>query len=213
MESTFSGMDMGPHSGSHISTEMLESMGRDLCRALLIQCNLFVPKELESMPTVKTIKTLGKTSKKFSNYPGSDGETNKVQSQHALSIKQTLIAELKNNKELLRASAGDSSSGSDSEPSEDNLEATELVKQLPAVDKPLSMALKQEQQARKDQARQKRQERTSSPMKGDAQQQRWRFTSATNNRETGDSESPVKLKKGRSTAIKLSEIKEVGGDD
>ena len=43
MESTFSGMDLGPFSGLHISTEMLESMGRDLCRALLIQCNLQVP--------------------------------------------------------------------------------------------------------------------------------------------------------------------------
>lgn len=50
----------------------------------------------------------------------------------------------------MRAGAGDSSSGSDSEPSEDNLEATELVKNLPGVDKPLSMALKQEQQARKE---------------------------------------------------------------
>ena len=49
---------------------------------------------------------------------------------------------------------GDSSScGSESEPSEDNLDATELVKNLPAVDKPLSLALKQEQAARKEQAR------------------------------------------------------------
>ena len=74
MESTFSGLDMGPYSGLHISTQMLESMGRDLCRALLIQCNLDVPKELESLPTVKTMKTRGKTSKTFSAEPPSDGE-------------------------------------------------------------------------------------------------------------------------------------------
>jgi hypothetical protein len=65
-------------------------------------------------------------------------------------IKQTLIAELENNQELLKAGNGDSSCGSDSEPSEDNLEATELVKNLPAVDKPLSLALKLEQAARKE---------------------------------------------------------------
>ena len=67
---------------------------------------------------------------------------------------------------MLRAGQGDSSSGSDSEPSEDNLEATELVKNLPAVDKPLSLALKQEQAVKKEQAKQKRLERGSSPQKG-----------------------------------------------
>ena len=36
MESTFSGLDMGPFSGKHISIKMLESMGMDLCRALLV---------------------------------------------------------------------------------------------------------------------------------------------------------------------------------
>jgi len=36
MESTFSGLDKGPFAGVHITTDMLESMGRDLCRALLI---------------------------------------------------------------------------------------------------------------------------------------------------------------------------------
>lgn len=34
------------------------------------------------------------------------------------------MAELQENRELLKAGNGDSSSGSDSEPSEDNLEAT-----------------------------------------------------------------------------------------
>ena len=81
MESTFSGLDKGPYSGLHISTDMLESMGRDLCRALLIQCNLEVPKELQSMPTKGK-----KPSKTFSADPPSDGET-LVLNQHALSIK------------------------------------------------------------------------------------------------------------------------------
>ena len=36
MESTFSGLSKGIYNGLHISTDMLESMGRDLCRGLLI---------------------------------------------------------------------------------------------------------------------------------------------------------------------------------
>lgn len=47
MESTFSGLDIGPYSGMHISTAMLEGMGRDLCRSLLVQCTLSVPIELD----------------------------------------------------------------------------------------------------------------------------------------------------------------------
>ena len=38
------------------------------------------------MPTVKTMKTRGKTTKTFSAEPLSDGETH-ILSQHALSIK------------------------------------------------------------------------------------------------------------------------------
>jgi len=148
MESTFSGLDMGPHSGLHISTKLLESMGVDLCRALLIQCNLGVPKELLDIARAPLAKARGITSKTFSAEPPSDCES--VVSQQALEIKQSLIAELKANKELLLAGNGDSSSGSESEPSEDNLDASELVKNLPAVDKPLSLALKQEQQTRKE---------------------------------------------------------------
>jgi hypothetical protein len=78
---------------------------------------------------------------------------------------------------LLRAGNGDSSSGSDSEPSEDNLEATELVKNLPAVDKLLSIALKQEQVAKKEQAKRSRIERTNSPLKIESKE-KWRWTSS-----------------------------------
>jgi len=51
--STFSGLDMGKYNGLHITTEMLESMGRDLCRALLVYNTLEVPGELINMPTIK----------------------------------------------------------------------------------------------------------------------------------------------------------------
>ena len=53
MESTFSGLDIGPYTGMHISTQMLESMGKDLCRALLVQFDLGVPSELEHISTAK----------------------------------------------------------------------------------------------------------------------------------------------------------------
>jgi hypothetical protein len=46
LESTFSGLDFGDGKGMHISTAMLESVGRDLCRTLLIEKSIFVPPEL-----------------------------------------------------------------------------------------------------------------------------------------------------------------------
>ena len=42
----------------------------------------------------------------------------------------------------------DSSSGSDSAPSEDNLQAEDLIKQLPVVDKTLKLQLKKNQEKR-----------------------------------------------------------------
>lgn len=36
LESTFSGIDKGPLIGQHISTKMLESMGMDMLRSLLV---------------------------------------------------------------------------------------------------------------------------------------------------------------------------------
>ena len=113
---------------------------------------------------------------------------------------------------MLRAGNGDSSSGSDSEPSEDNLDATELVKNLPAVDKLLSLALKQEQAAKKEQAKRIRLERTTSPLKVDSKE-RWRWTSSSKNQGGEDGKELSPLKRGRTMAIKLSEIKEVHNDD
>ena len=62
--------------------------------------------------------------------------------EDAETINRIFLAELRNNKELVKQGEGDSTSGSDSEPSEDNLEPTELIKNLPTVDKNLSQALK-----------------------------------------------------------------------
>jgi hypothetical protein len=51
---------------------------------------------------------------------------------------------LSEKKDLLKLGDGDSSSGSDSAPSDDNLDAAELIKNLPTVDKTLKKKLKQE---------------------------------------------------------------------
>lgn len=47
------------------------------------------------------------------------------------------MQELSEKKELLRMGDGDSSSGSDSAPSDDNMDASKLIHNLPAVDKNL----------------------------------------------------------------------------
>jgi hypothetical protein len=46
MESSFAGVDFGTNKGRHFSTEMLERIGVDLCRTILIYKNLNVPEEL-----------------------------------------------------------------------------------------------------------------------------------------------------------------------
>ena len=36
MESSFAGVDMGKDKGTHLTTEMMETVGKDLCRTILI---------------------------------------------------------------------------------------------------------------------------------------------------------------------------------
>ena len=60
------------------------------------------------------------------------------------------MQELAEKKDLLRMGDGDSSSGSDSAPSDDNLDAAELIKNLPTVDKTLKKKLKQENDRKND---------------------------------------------------------------
>jgi hypothetical protein len=50
-------------------------------------------------------------------------------------LKSLLAVELKQNKALLEEGEGDSSSGSDGAPSEDNLKPEEIVKVIPVLDK------------------------------------------------------------------------------
>ena len=52
-----------------------------------------------------------------------------------ITLKSLLAVELKENKDLLRKGEGDSSSGSDSAPSEDNLAPEDIIKVIPVLDK------------------------------------------------------------------------------
>ena len=57
-----------------------------------------------------------------------------------------IMSELLQTKSLNKAGDGDSSSGSGSAPSEDNLDAAKLAKNLPEVDKNVKKKIKQEEE-------------------------------------------------------------------
>ena len=118
MESTFSGVDFGEHKGQHMRQAHFEEMGRDLCRTLLIYGNIFVPPELEHL---------------FPSLTKGD--------EQPADLGALFTQELASNKKLMDAGDGDSSGGSDSEPSEDNLPVEEVAKMVPIVDKAQKMQL------------------------------------------------------------------------
>ena len=72
-------------------------------------------------------------------------------------FKDLILGDLNSNPDLLKGAEGDSSSGSDSAPSEDNMQAEDLVKQLPTVDKTLKIQLKKNQEKRKQEEAQQAQ--------------------------------------------------------
>lgn len=49
LESSFAGVDYGKDKGNHLTTDMLEKLGKDLCRTLLIYKGLYVPPELQDL--------------------------------------------------------------------------------------------------------------------------------------------------------------------
>jgi len=68
---------------------------------------------------------------------------NKNFKEPALDLQSAICSEINGNAALLNNTGGDdSSSGSDSAPSEDNMQAEELIKQLPTADKTLKQQLK-----------------------------------------------------------------------
>lgn len=61
-----------------------------------------------------------------------------------------IMSELTQNKQLIKLGEGDSSAGSDSAPSEDNLAASELLKNLPVADKTLKLKIKAQDKEKND---------------------------------------------------------------
>ena len=106
MESSFAGMDEGKMAGLHFTSEMLASLGRDLCRSILPYSNLYVPEELRELPMFKRLPV---------PQPGDSKKMPKID------IMGAVMGEFAENEDLMHAGDGDSSSGSDDAPSEDNL--------------------------------------------------------------------------------------------
>ena len=144
MESSFAGCDEGPAAGKHFTTEMLETLGHDCCRALLIYCNLYVPPELADLPYFKGIVA----RKKQAAAASADNKKAFKEDDKGPSFTDAIMNEFKNNADLL-VQDSDSSSGSESAPSEDNMQAEELVKQLPTVDVTLKKQIKKNQEMKK----------------------------------------------------------------
>ena len=86
-------------------------MGVDFCRTILIYESIYVPPEFEHI--------FGKIDK--------DGPKKDVGAAFAEALAQ--------DKKLMEAGEGDSSGGSDSEPSEDNLPADQADKIIPLTEK------------------------------------------------------------------------------
>jgi len=128
MESSFSGNDKGVFAGKHLSQEGLESLGRDLCRTVLVYTDLHIPEELqEAMGQPSSPSHLEKV-KQFKEDEEKQGAGNHI-------LKGLLMDELRENRDLMKKGDGDSSSGSDDAPSEDNMKPDEIIKVLPVVDK------------------------------------------------------------------------------
>lgn len=117
MEATFSGMSFGPHAGQHLTTEQLQQVGKHLALALLLYGGL--------MPPQHPLSEAGS--------PGPEDQHSSI----AHFSREQFVQQLTTNKELLETACGEGgSSGSESSPSEDNLDPEELAQLLPAVPRP-----------------------------------------------------------------------------
>lgn len=102
LESSFWGNEHGPYKDKHFTRENLEQVGKDLWRSILIYAGL-APSGIE-LP-------LGE--------PDSNGiPTTKIYKEDELNIREMISKELFEHKELIEDGNGDSSCGSDEEPSE-----------------------------------------------------------------------------------------------
>ena len=130
LEASFCGGSIGKYSNMHYSGQILAEMGRDLCRALLIlnQNPALAKNPLLRKPAVDQNKNK-KTKEKNLCKEELDTHAFIIHEHNLESILNELLAK----KESLHNGEGNaSSSGSESEPSEDNLDFKELKDLIPA---------------------------------------------------------------------------------
>ena len=110
------------HAGMHHTTHHLKDMGKQVCLALIINTGLDAPHNEEPQPLP-------------------DGETPQIINFS----KESILEELKSNQELLKDNNDNESSGSESDPSEDNLDPEEITTVYPVTltPKPKGEAKKQ----------------------------------------------------------------------
>lgn len=119
MEASFCGADKGDLKGQHFTTEALMQAGRSLLEALIVYAKIQVPQSVNEPKSKK--KEVDKEERK------------KTPPKYQQLNLQKLQEEISTNKKLINMTMGDggASSGSDSEPSADNLEEEEMAKVLP----------------------------------------------------------------------------------
>ena len=124
MEASFCGADRGKYKDQHFTTEYLQMAGRRLLESLIVFCKIDVK---QSIREIKAKKEFGEDKEEPEEKPA-------YQDINALALEK----ELTQNKNLIKITMGDDgrSSGSDSEPSADNLEDEEMAKIVPIKQKP-----------------------------------------------------------------------------
>ena len=130
MEASFSGADKGELKDQHFTSDHLMLAGRKVLEALIVYCKIDVQQTLNELNFKSNRKKLGE---------------NEIEESKEVPITipylqfnvDSLQKELAENKELIKMTEGkedadgEGSSGSDSDPSEDNLEEDEMAKIVP----------------------------------------------------------------------------------
>lgn len=127
LEASFCGADMGKYKSLHFTGEILQEMGKDLCRSLLV---LSQNSSLTRNPALQKPSIKSSSKKPILKKPESFNSLSISKSFNIESIFQEMMDkdDVLHNGEDVNCS----SSGSDSEPSEDNLSFEDLKKLLPA---------------------------------------------------------------------------------
>ena len=124
MEASFCGASRGKQQGLHFSTRHLMESGRGVGVGLIVFCDIDVPKSAKELQ-LKHKKSPEEEKKE---------ESESLLAPFAQFNRKDLVNELLGNKNLLTMGEGivdDSDDGSDSDPSEDNMEEEEIIKILP----------------------------------------------------------------------------------